>query len=237
MALKTALVSGANKGIGFEICRQLARKKFHVILTSRDFIKGNEACEKLKKEGLNIQYVQLDVSSSESIQKLIAWMKSNLPTGLDVLVNNAAVFLLTDRDQNSSVLSLDGNILVETLQTNLIGPLLLSQALAPFLIQKKGRVINLSSGLGQLSEMDGGMPAYRFSKTAINALTRMLASELKDKQVAVNSMCPGWVRTDMGGPSATRSTEQGADTAVWLASEADASMTGGFYRDRKSISW
>lgn len=237
MPQKSVLVTGGNKGIGFEICRQLALKGFQVILSSRDESRGREAVQKLAQEGLNVHYVQLDVSSPESIQKLKLWMEENLSEGLDVLINNAAIFMPSDRAESSSILTLDTLVLHETLRSNLYGPLLVSQAMALFLIRKKGRIINLSSGLGQLSEMQGGMPAYRFSKTALNALTRMLGAELKDKKVSVNSMCPGWVKTEMGGAGAQLTVEQGADTAVWLADEADASLTGGFYRDRKSIPW
>lgn len=237
MAQKTVLVTGANKGIGFEICRQLARKNFHVILTARDESKGREAAELLRKENFSAQFVRLDVSSAASVDNLKRWLSIHFPNGLDVLINNAAIFLPSDRAENASALTLDMDVLNQTLQSNLCGPILLSQALAPFLARKKGRIINLSSSLGQLSEMQGGMPAYRISKTALNAVTRMLAAELKAQQVSVNSMCPGWVKTDMGGPNALLSVEQGADTAVWLATEASASVTGGFYRERKLIAW
>lgn len=122
--------------------------------------------------------------------------------------------------------------------TNVYGPLLMSQALVPLMKKNNyGRVVNISSGLGQLSDMGGGYPAYRISKTAINALTRMFAGELKDDNILVNSMCPGWVKTDMGGPDAPRDVQEGADTAVWLATLPDNGPRGKFFRDRQEIPW
>ncbi len=235
MEKKTAVVTGGTRGIGLEICRQLAKKGFHVLLTARDEKKGREAAEKIKKEGGEAVFAPLDVSSRESISRFKGFLDKEYPAGIDVLINNAAV-MLGDEGENTPVLALKPEILEKTLETNLFGPLYLSQAAAQALVKKKGRIINLSSGLGQLSEMGGGWPAYRFSKTALNALSRMLAAELKDK-VSVNSMCPGWVRTDMGGPNAVKSVEEGADTAVWLASEVKPEVTGRFFRERKEIAW
>jgi len=126
----------------------------------------------------------------------------------------------------------------DTLETNLIGPLLLAQVLVPLMKRNGyGRIVNVSSGQGQLSDMGVGTPAYRVSKTALNALTRTLAAELKGSGILVNSMCPGWVRTDMGGAGAPRTVEQGADTAVWLATLPDDGPSGGFFRDRRPIPW
>lgn len=234
MNKKTAVVTGANKGIGFEISRQLGRKGFHVIMTGRNEALLKAAAEKLSKEKLDVRTETLDVSSPESILKFKAFIEKEYGA-IDVLINNAAIFV--DRDPGASVLTADVENIQKTLETNVYGPLLLSQSLALNLAKKKGRIINLSSGMGQLKDMQGDYPAYRISKTALNALTRMLASELAKSNVAVFSMCPGWVKTDMGGPNAERTPEQGADTAVWLATEAPFSLTGGFYRDRKSIPW
>ena len=153
----------------------------------------------------------------------------------DVLVNNAGVML---DPRGSRVLDSKIDIWHETLATNLLGPLMLIQALAP-LMKKNGygRIVNVSSGQGQLSDMGAGTPAYRVSKTALNALTRTLAAELNGSGILANAMCPGWVRTDMGGPGAPRTVEQGADTAVWLATLGGDGPTGGFFRDRKPIPW
>jgi NAD(P)-dependent dehydrogenase (short-subunit alcohol dehydrogenase family) len=230
---RIAAITGANRGIGLEICRQLARKGAHVILTSRDEAKGRAACEGLAAEGLDISYHPLDVTDPTSVQRLADFVRRE-HGGLDILVNNAGIGI----DDQASLLDADLGVIRSTLDTNLYGPLLLCQALVPHMKQRGyGRVVNLSSGMGQLSEMGSGSPAYRISKTALNALTRILAAELRGTNVLVNAMCPGWVRTDMGGPSAPRSVEQGADTAVWLATLPDTGPQGGYFRDREAIPW
>ena len=158
---------------------------------------------------------------------------------LDVLVNNAGVFLdpMPPEDPSaSSVFRADIATVRYSMETNAYGPLRLCQALIP-LMRGRGRVVNVSSGMGQLSEMNGCCPGYRFSKAAINVLTRILADELRDTRIKVNSVCPGWVRTEMGGPNADRSVEEGADTIVWLATLPDDGPSGGFFRDRKPIPW
>ena len=235
MEKRVAVVTGGNRGIGFEICRQLAKQGgIHVVLAARNEAKGASAAKTLRDEGLDVETHALDVTSEASIRSLAGWVTSGHQR-CDILVNNAGVML--DR-HGSRVLDLKVETWRETLDTNLIGPLLLIQTLAP--VMKKngyGRIVNLSSGLGQLSDMGAGTPAYRVSKTALNALTRTLAAELAGSGILVNSMCPGWVKTDMGGSSAPRTVEQGADTAVWLATLPDDGPTGGFFRDRKAIPW
>lgn len=231
---KTALVTGANKGIGLEIVRQLAREGFRVFLTARDRQRGEEACGKLQQDGLNVEYLQLDVTDETSIEQLVKELAYRIDH-LDVLVNNAGILLDAS---NSSVLDVESTLILQTLQTNTLGPLRLTQKLVPLLTKSAaGKVINVSSGGGQLTDMGGWAPAYSLSKTALNALTALFAAALKDKNIAVNSICPGWVRTDMGGSSASRSVEQGADTVTWLATEAPSNLTGKFLRDRKVIPW
>jgi NAD(P)-dependent dehydrogenase (short-subunit alcohol dehydrogenase family) len=242
---RVAVVTGANRGIGFEIVRQLAREGIHVVLTSRDEAKGQAARQELESEGLDVTLQQLDVADPASIRRL----RKSLVTEcgrLDILVNNAGILL----DNGIHVLDVDLDMVRETVETNVYGPLLLCQALVPLMEQNGyGRIVNVSSGMGQLSDMGSGNPAYRLSKTALNAVTAMVAAqvrarsevqarnEVRGHNILINSMCPGWVRTDMGGSGAPRSVAQGADTALWLATLPDDGPTGGFFRDRKPIPW
>lgn len=230
---RVAVVTGANRGIGFEICRQLARQGLHTILTSRDESKGQAARQELVEEGLDVAYHQLDITDPESVQHLAAHIQQEYGR-LDILVNNAGIAI----DKGTGVLHTDLDTLRQTMETNLYGPLRLCQALVPLMRrQEYGRIVNLSSSMGQLSTMGSEAPSYRMSKAALNALTRILAAYLEGTGILVNSMCPGWVRTDMGGRSASRSVKEGADTAVWLANLPDDGPTGGFFRDRKPIPW
>ncbi|HJQ61781.1 MAG TPA: SDR family oxidoreductase [Burkholderiales bacterium] len=231
---RVAVVTGANRGIGLEIARQLARRGLKVVLTSRSAAKGRAAIKALGEAGTEVHYHLLDVTSPVSIKALAAHVAERHGR-IDVLVNNAGVML---DPSGSRVLDARPKTFRDTLETNFLGPLQLAQAVVPMMKkQGYGRIVNLSSGQGQLSDMGVGTPAYRVSKTALNALTRTLAAELKGTGILVNAMCPGWVKTDMGGPSAPRTVEQGADTAVWLATLPDDGPTGGFFRDRRPIPW
>jgi NAD(P)-dependent dehydrogenase (short-subunit alcohol dehydrogenase family) len=192
----------------------------------------------LKDEGLDIVFHQLDVTDPVGASRLAGFVQMQLGR-VDVLVNNAGVIKDPSRaDLRASDSASDTPLeaVQNVLAVNFYGPLMLSQALIP-LMQGRGRVVNVSSGLGQLAEMGGGHLGYRVSKTALNALTRILAEELKDTQIKVNSVCPGWVRTDMGGASAARSVEQGVETIVWLATLPDDGPSGGFFRDKQQIPW
>ena len=229
---RIAVVTGGNRGIGLEICRQLAQLGYQVVLTSRDEVQGLGAQQRLVAEGAEVGYHPLDVTDAESIHRLAEVLQQAYGR-VDVLVNNAGV-MLDDRD----VLEADLDIVRATMETNVYGPWQLTQALVPLMQHHGyGRIVNLSSGMGQLSGMGSHRPAYRLSKTALNALTRILATELQGSNILVNSMSPGWVRTDMGGPNAPRSVEEGAGTAVWLATLPDDGPTGGFFQDRKPIPW
>ncbi len=230
--MKTVLITGANKGIGFEVARQLGGKGFHVFVGARDAQKGREATETLRKGGAIVTFVPLDVSDAGSIAKAVH-VVSEVADHLDILVNNAGVIVEGD----NSITQLDAETVNRTLQTNTLGPLLVTQAFLPLLSRSNPpRVINVSSGGGQLSDgMDTWAPAYCLSKTALNAVTCLFAAALPN--ASINSVCPGWVRTDMGGANATRSVQEGADTIVWLATDAPKDLTGKFLRDRKVIPW
>lgn len=234
---KIAVVTGANRGLGLEACRQLARLGLQVVLTSRDSSKGQAAASQLKSEGLEVTYHPLDVTSWESIDPLQQFLRQEFG-GVDVLVNNAGIFPDSQDPEESSVFNAKVNTLRSAMDANVYGALRLCQSLIPLMKERNyGRVVNVSSGMGQLSEMNGGYPAYRISKTALNALTCLVADELKGTNILVNSVCPGWVKTDMGGPNAPRTPEQGVETIVWLATLPDGGPTGGFFRDKQPIPW
>jgi NAD(P)-dependent dehydrogenase (short-subunit alcohol dehydrogenase family) len=234
---RIALVTGGNRGIGLEVVRQLSRNGLLAVLCSRNVEKGREAAAKLASEGLEPPVVALDVTDEASVRSAVAEVM-NLFGRVDVLVNNAGILKEGQTPQESKVLEVSPALVMETYQANTIGPLRMIQAVVP-IMQKGGygRVVNVSSGAGQLSDMQAGYPAYRMSKSALNALTRVTAAELGPSPIKVNAMCPGWVRTDMGGPNATRTVEQGAETAVWLAMLPDTGPTGGFFRDKAPIAW
>lgn len=233
---KVAVVTGANRGLGFETSKELAKKGYTVVLTARNSLMGQEAAKKLTLEGLDVRFHALDVTDIKSIHELGDWVKKEFGR-CDVLVNNAGILLDGDYDDTSAFAAKIEDI-QRTMETNVYGPFQMCQTFIPLMVKNGfGRVVNLSSGMGQLTDMNGGYPAYRISKTAVNAMTRIFADEVKDKNILVNSVCPGWVKTDMGGPHAERSLEEGADTIVWLATLPDGSPTGGFFRDREPIAW
>ena len=227
---KIAIVTGGNRGIGFEICRQLARMGIKVILTARDESKGKDAVRKLQYEGLDVVFYSLDITDEQSIKRLAGWVERTF-NRIDILINNAAINI----DEDCTALKADINKIKETMETNVYGPLRLCQALLPIMRKNNfGRIVNVSSGAGALNEMTTGSPGYRISKTALNVITKLLGNELVATNITVNSLCPGRIRTDMN-PNGERSVEQGADTAIWLADEN--LETGKFFRDRKEIPW
>lgn len=234
MEQRVAIVTGASRGIGLEISRQLAQRNIVVVLTARSAAKAATACQKLKDEGLTAAYHPCDVTDATAVRILRDFVKKNYGAA-DILINNAGVML---DPKGSSASEMSPDVLHNTMATNLYGPAMLCRALVPLMKEKGyGRIVNVSSGLGQLSESGRGTPAYRISKAALNSFTRTLAAELADANILVNSMCPGWVRSDMGGPNAPRTLEQGAETAVWLAMLEDGGPSSGFFRDKQPIAW
>ena len=237
--MKTALITGANRGIGFEVSKQLAQQGFKVYMGCRDELKGVAAAKALCSQELDVEFVHFDVTKTAGIRSVISKLKEN-GESLDVLINNAGVFLESDGPTDSSTSSLfkvDPVIILKTIETNTMGPLKLIQSLVPMMKESgKGRVINISSGMGQLTGMGGHWPGYRMSKTALNAITCILDAELQETDILVNSVCPGWVRTDMGGSLASRSVEEGAETIVWLATANDIPR-GKLLRDKEVIPW
>jgi NAD(P)-dependent dehydrogenase (short-subunit alcohol dehydrogenase family) len=227
---RVALVSGANRGIGREIVRQLAEMGITTILGSRDEEKGRTAAEGMNG---NVVVKRLDVIDEDSVDRLASFVEDEFGR-LDILVNNAGIA----NDSGQRGVDADLGSVREALEANVFGAWRLCKVFVP-LMQRNGygRIVNISSGMGALNDMGGGSPAYRVSKTALNALTRILASELRGSGILVNSVCPGWVRTDMGGSDASRSVKEGADTPIWAATLPDNGPTGGFFRDRRPVSW
>jgi len=234
---RIAVVTGANRGIGLEIVRQLVHQGLIAVLGARDLEKGKAAAAMLASEGLEPPVVALDVRSPDSVRAAVAHVM-DLFGRIDVLVNNAAILKEGFSPADASVLDASADVVLETFEVNTLGPLRIIQAVVPHMkTLAYGRIVNVSSGAGQLSDMGGGFPAYRMSKAALNALTRITAAEIGPGDIKINAMCPGWVRTDLGGPNATRTVDKGAETAVWLALLPADGPTGGFFRDMKPIQW
>jgi NAD(P)-dependent dehydrogenase (short-subunit alcohol dehydrogenase family) len=235
---RVAVVSGGNRGIGLEICKQLLAEGVSVVLGSRDATAGNRAAAALEAEikpgSAKIVGRQLDVVDPESVARCAQFVNDHFGQ-CDVLVNNAGIM---PEPRDGSLLQTPPEMFREIMDVNVTGAVMMCQAYIP--LMKKlgyGRIVNLSSGLGQLERMGPSLPGYRISKAALNALTRTLAAELKPDGILVNSVSPGWVKTEMGGPNADRSVEEGADTAVWLCLLPSTGPTGGFFRDKKAIPW
>jgi NAD(P)-dependent dehydrogenase (short-subunit alcohol dehydrogenase family) len=227
-----ALVTGANRGIGLEVARQLAQKGMTVIMGTRILEKGLAAAEKLPEGEGRVMPYQLDVTDSKSIDQLAKWVEQEFGH-LEILVNNAGI--LYDTWQRASTADL--NVVQEAYATNTLGAWRVCQALLPLIRQSQsGRIVNVSSGAGSLASMGAGTPAYSTSKAALNAFTRLLAAELEGTGILVNAVCPGWVATEMGGAGG-RPVADGAAGIVWAATLPDDGPTGGFFRDGQPLSW
>lgn len=266
--MKTLIVTGGNRGIGFEICRQLDGLGFQVILCSRNPEDGIKASEVMSD---NVIVKQLDVTDEESIQRLFDFVKNEIGR-LDVLINNAGLGAVNPENaaisgikkrlkkdfsgvyqiikkvnpflkkigissQNERAENISLTDVRKIMETNFYGAWRMIQVFIPMLLKSKdGRIINVSSGMGAFNSLSGVYPGYSLSKASLNALTIIFANELRQKGIKVNAMCPGWVKTDMGGSDAPLTVSEGADTAVWLATEMDI-PTGKFFRDRQIINW
>ena len=229
---RIALVTGANRGLGFETTKQLSQLGLKVILTARDRIKGENAAKELTDQGLDVIFYKLDVSNKEDVANIYNAIEKTF-SRLDILVNNAAVLY----DSNQSTVNANLDIVSQALRTNLYGPWLLCQAFIPLMKRNNyGRIVNVSSGAGSLHYMDGGAPAYGISKVALNALTKKLASELSGTNILVNSVDPGWVATDMGGKGG-RPVDEGAKGIVWACLLPNNGPSGGFFFDGQTEPW
>lgn len=226
-----ALVTGGNKGIGFAICQGLLAEGMNIVLAARSQDKAEAAIAKLGSD--RVQPLVLDVTDDEAIAQAVVHLFDRLPR-LDVLINNAGIY----PDEDDTILTITRARLSHAMSTNAFGPIRLVQACLPLLEKStQARIINVSSGYGEIDGLSADVPSYCLSKLALNGATLMLNQALRPKCIAVYAMCPGWVRTDMGGDSAPRSPEQGADTAIWLATEASPDLSGKFFRDRQEISY
>jgi NAD(P)-dependent dehydrogenase (short-subunit alcohol dehydrogenase family) len=233
---RVAVVTGASRGLGLETCRRLAERGYRVVLTARREAEGRAAAEALASRGLDVRFHALDVTDVASVRALGHALKAEFGR-IDCLVNNAGIFPDPEPgSEGSSIFRADLDTIRRGMETNTLGVVQVCQTLIP-LMDGRGRVVNVSSGMGQLSEMNGCCPGYRLSKTALNAVTRILADELRETGLKVNSVCPGWVRTEMGGPEATLSVEEGARGIVWAATLPDDGPSGGFFRRGEPIAW
>ncbi|MCY8454362.1 SDR family oxidoreductase [Bacillus spizizenii] len=230
---QVVLVTGGNRGIGYELAKQLGVNGFKVILASRDPVLGPEAAQKLRASGLDVSFVLIDVEDQESIRQAVITVNEQYGR-LDVLINNAGVYL----DKNEKLLYMDPSILEKTMAINFFGAYHVMRSFIP-LMEKQGygRIINVSSEYGAVSEMsDQGVGAYKLSKLALNGLTRLAAAEIKG-DIKINAVDPGWVSTDMGGPSAPRTPKEAAESIFWLATIGPDGPNGEFFRDRERIDW
>lgn len=227
---RTAVVTGGNRGIGFEVCRQLGRRGFLVVLTARDGGLGAEAAMELAREGLGVRAEQMDVGDEASVAACAARLRAD-GVHVDTLINNAGVYAEGD------VLDASSAEWRDALAINTLGPVWTIRAFGPAMQERGfGRIVNVSSGCGSFGEGLECTAPYAVSKAALNAVTVRAAREFTG-DIKVNTLCPGWVKTRMGGENAERTPAEGADTIVWLATLPADGPTGGYFRDREPIPW
>jgi len=231
MRTPLAVITGGSRGLGFETARQLGILGYRLVIVSKDKKRLTAAANTLKEHGYDVHPKTVDMASPRAITNFGQWLASMAP--VDVLVNSAGILPEHYRD---GVLGTADKAVIDTITVNAIGPWRLCKAMAPHLAQD-ARIVNVSSGMGGIAEMGGNYFGYRASKAALNVLTRTLALELKPRGIMVNSVCPGWVKTDMGGPNATRDVAQGASGIVWAATLPAGGPTNGFFRDGQPIAW
>jgi NAD(P)-dependent dehydrogenase (short-subunit alcohol dehydrogenase family) len=225
MNQRTAVVTGGNRGIGFEICRQLAQQGIRVVLTARDVQKGRKAAEKLQATGADVRFHPLDITDQAQIKALVNHVCSDLGH-LDILINNAGVYL----DQHQPALSISPDLILQAVQTDVCGTLALCQAVIPLMREQQyGRIVNLSSRTSKLDQMNNVGLTYKIAKAAINAITVVLSQEVAEENILINAVNPGWIKTDMGGQDAILSPTEGANGPVWLATLPDHGPTGCFF--------
>ncbi len=234
---RIALVTGANRGLGLATAKKLLSQGYHVVLAARHLQSLEAEIPNLKKIGGSFDLRELDVSQNQNLAEFCkAFLKDF--KNIHVLVNNAGVLLDRDEKADQTPMNTTKDTLVKTLTTNTFAPLLLIQGFLPKMIEQNyGRIVNVSSGMGELTAMEGNFLSYRMSKTSLNVITRVFSKELQGKDILINSVCPGWVKTDMGGAGATRSLDEGISGIVWAATIPAGGPTGGFFRDGKPLDW
>lgn len=234
---KIAIVTGANRGLGLAASEALAQRGYKVVMAMRNPDKAQKELNALRLKNADVVPMKLDVSQEKSINEFVEAIQKEYGF-VDVLINNAGILIDSEDGGNTSVFKTKASTIQKTFNTNTLGPFLLTQKIFPLMKQEGyGRIVNVSSGMGQLSEPQSAYAAYRLSKTALNMVTNIFASEVGDADICVNSISPGWVRTDMGGPNADRSPEQGIKGIIWAATLPKGGPNGTFTRDGEKINW
>lgn len=235
---RIAVVTGGNRGIGFEICRQLAQQGIQVVLTARNVAQGQAAADQLRQTVGPVQFQPLDITQPHQIQNLVSWVENQFGH-LDILVNNAGVYL----DQHQAALTISPDLITQAVNTDVCGTFALCQAVIPLMrAHGYGRIVNLSSRTSQLDQMNNLGLTYKISKAAINVITVVLAQDVKEDNILINAVNPGWIKTDMGGEAAQRSPtaqapEHGAAGPVWLATLPDGGPSGCFFNGCALVPW